>query len=80
MAFALGGSGLRVSKAANLKVENLDGTGGYMHIVNGKGGKQRTDTLPKPVLVALEAHLKGRNVDRVEIKARYLPGRSIGCE
>jgi integrase/recombinase XerD len=27
--------------------------------VNGKGGKQRTSILPKPVMEALEAHLQG---------------------
>ena len=54
----LAGAGLRVSEVAALKVEHLDGPGGYLHIVNGKGGKQRTSILPKPVLEALEAHLQ----------------------
>ena len=56
----LGGAGLRVSEVASLKVEHLDGPGGYLHVVNGKGGKQRTSFLPKPVLEAIEAHLQGR--------------------
>jgi integrase len=56
----LAGCGLRVSEAAALKVEHLDGPGGYLHVVNGKGGKQRTSILPKPVLDALEVHLQGR--------------------
>lgn len=38
-------------------MEQLDGSRGYMHIVNGKGGKQRTSISSKPVLDALEAHL-----------------------
>jgi integrase len=57
----LGGAGLRVSEVAALKVEHLDGAGGYLHVVNGKGGKQRTSILPKPVLEALEAYLNGRD-------------------
>lgn len=56
----LGGAGLCVSEVAALKVEHLDGTGGYLHIVNGKGGKQRTSILPKPALEALQSHLNGR--------------------
>jgi integrase/recombinase XerD len=56
----LRGAGLRVSEVATLKVEHLDGPGGYLHVVNGKGGKQRTSILPKPVLEALDAHLQDR--------------------
>ncbi len=43
-----------------MKVDHLDGPGGYLHVVNGKGGKQRTSILPTPVLEALKAHLQGR--------------------
>jgi integrase/recombinase XerD len=57
----MAGCGLRVSEAASLKVEHLDGSAGYLHVVNGKGGKQRTSILPRPVLEALGAHLHGRN-------------------
>jgi len=59
----LGGAGLRVSEVAALKVEHLDRTGGYLHFVDGKGGKQRTSILPKPVLEALQVHLNGRDED-----------------
>jgi len=48
------------SEVAALKVEHLDGPGGYLHVVNGKGGRQRTSILPRSVLDALEAHLQGR--------------------
>jgi hypothetical protein len=37
-------------------LEHVDGTGGYLHVVNGKGGKQLS-ILPKPVL---DVHLLGR--------------------
>ena len=56
----MAGCGLRVSEVAVLKVEHLDSPGGYLHVVNGKGGKQRTSIFPKPVLDALQAHLQGR--------------------
>ena len=56
----LGGAGLRVSEVAALKLEHLDGPGGYLHLVNDKGGKQRTSILPKPVLEALQGHLMAR--------------------
>jgi integrase/recombinase XerD len=57
----MAGCGLRVSEVAALKVEHLDGPGGYLHVVDGKGGKQRTSILPKPVLDALNAYLQGRD-------------------
>jgi integrase/recombinase XerD len=41
--------------------DKFDGPGGYLHVVNGKGGKQRTSILPNPVMEALEAHRQGRN-------------------
>ena len=44
-----------------MKVEYLDVAGGYLHVVDGKGGKQRTSILPKPVLEALQGHLNGRD-------------------
>jgi len=56
----LGGAGLRVSEVAALKVEHLDSAGGYLHVVDGKGGKQRTSILPRPALEALQCHLNGR--------------------
>ena len=58
----MAGCGLRVSEVAVLKVEHRDCIGGYLHVINGKGGKQRTSILPKPVLEALEAHLNGLEV------------------
>ncbi len=41
-------------------VEHLDAPGGYLHVVNGKGGRQRASILPMSVLEALEAHLQER--------------------
>lgn len=61
----MAGCGLRVSEVAALKIEHLDGPGGYLHVVDGKGGKQRTSILPKPVLEALQGHLNGRDVGYV---------------
>lgn len=40
----MAGCGLRVSEVAALRVELLDGAGGYLHVVNGKGGKQRSSS------------------------------------
>ena len=35
----MAGCSLRVSEVAALKVEHLDGPGGYLHVVDGKGGR-----------------------------------------
>jgi integrase len=79
----MAGCGLRVSEVASLKVEHLDSPGGYLHVVDGKGGKQRTSILPKPVLEALQGHLNGRvegfMSSRAEITAISRLGRSRGC-
>jgi integrase/recombinase XerD len=61
LVWLMAGCGLRVSEVAALKVEHLDRAGGYLHVVNGKGGKQRTSILPKPVQDALDVHLLGRD-------------------
>jgi integrase len=68
----MAGCGLRVSEVAALKVEHMDGAGGYLHVVNGKGGKQRTSILPKPVLEALGAYLQSRE------DGYYLRGQGSG--
>lgn len=49
-----------MSEVAALKVEHIDGSGGYLHVVDGKGEKQSTSILPTPALEALETHLNGR--------------------
>ncbi|MGB7545392.1 MAG: hypothetical protein WBL92_07305 [Methanothrix sp.] len=46
-------------------MEHLDGAGGYLHVVNGEGGKQRTSILTKPVLDALQGHLNGLDIGYV---------------
>lgn len=68
----MAGSGLRVSEVAALRVEHLDHDGGYIHIVNDKGGKDRTCVIPKSALDALDIYLQGRNSGYV------FPGRDQG--
>ena len=78
----MAGCGLRVSEVDALKVERLDGAGGYLHVVNGKGGKRHTSILPKPVIEVFGAHLQAKTTDissRAEIRAISLPGRFRGC-
>jgi hypothetical protein len=56
--------------------------GGYLHVVYGKGGKDRTSILPMPVLESLEAHIDGLDEDmssRAEIMAISRLGRSNDC-
>ena len=56
----LGGVGVRVSEATTLKIEHLDQAGGFIHVVDGKGGKQRTCIIPRPAAEAIEVYLQGR--------------------
>lgn len=65
-----------------LKIEHLDRAGGYLHVVNSKGGKQRTCVIPRPALDALAAYLQGRESGYVfEGSSRGISprGRSRGC-
>lgn len=57
----MAGVGLRVSEVAALKVEHIDKGAGYVHVVGGKGGKDRTCVLPKPASEAIDAYLAGRS-------------------
>jgi hypothetical protein len=43
-----------------LKIEHLYSAGGYLHAVNGKGGKQRACVIPRHALETLDAYLQGR--------------------
>lgn len=49
----LGGCGLRVSEVACLRIEHIDTDDGYLYVVGGKGGKDRTVVLPAPVAEAV---------------------------
>ncbi len=78
----MAGCGLRVSEVAALTVEHLDRAGGYLHVVNGKGGKLRTSILPQPVVEALDDYLRERASGYVfegRIRDVSPPGRSKGC-
>lgn len=57
----LGGVGLRVSEVAALKIEHIDKDAGFLYVLNGKGGKDRTCVLPKPASEAIGDYLQGRN-------------------
>lgn len=57
----MAGVGLRVSEVASLKAEHIDKGAGYVHVVGGKGGKDRTCILPKTAAEAIDAYLAGRS-------------------
>jgi len=59
------------SKAAVLEAGHLEGSG-YSHMVNGKGGKQRTCIILRPTLEALAAYTQGRESGDV------FEGRNMG--
>jgi len=61
MFWLMAGCGLRVSEVASLRVEQIDRAGGFLYIVNGKGGKRRTAIVPRPVMDALEDYIQGRS-------------------
>ena len=56
LAFAYG-CGLRVSELARLKLGDLDADRGLVHVVRGKGGKDRTVFLPDSIRPQLESYL-----------------------
>lgn len=52
------GSGLRLSEAANLKVNDIDSDGGRIFIRKGKGSRDRYAILPKKTLEVLREYWK----------------------
>lgn len=56
----MAGAGLRVSELASLKVEHIDAAHRYIYVKNGKGHKERSIAVRKPVLDAVKA----LNVDK----------------
>lgn len=51
------GGGLRVMEVLRLRVQDIDFDNGYLMVRDGKGGKDRTTLLGKPIMTELRAHL-----------------------
>ncbi len=62
--------GLRVSEAARLKVEDIDGERRLLWVRNGKGGKDRSVPLSEPTLVQLRAFWQ-----TTKAKGWFFPGQ-----
>ena len=62
--------GLRVSEAARLRVENIDGERRMLWVRNSKGGKDRSVPLSEPTLVQLRAFWR-----TTRTKDWFFPGR-----
>ena len=56
--FTIYSCGLRLTEGIQLKVPDIDGERGYIHVKNGKGGKDRYVPLPKVTLGFLREHWK----------------------
>lgn len=54
----MGGSGLRLSEALQLRVKEFDFEHGRIHVRDGKGGKDRTTILPERLHAPLRRQLK----------------------
>lgn len=68
------GTGLRISEACRLRVEDIDGTRGLIHVRLGKGKKDRYVMLPERLLRALRAYCVKMGVR----KGWLFPGRKGG--
>ena len=58
--FLLYGTGLRVSELSNLNIDQLDLTNRMIHIVGGKGNKDRIIPLPDLIIPILEDYISTR--------------------
>lgn len=70
------GCGLRKSEAIHLKVADIDGKRGGVHVRDAKGGKDRWVPLPPSVLEMLREHWK---THRNPVWLFPAPGRAAGC-
>ncbi|MEW6407943.1 MAG: site-specific tyrosine recombinase/integron integrase [Patescibacteria group bacterium] len=57
-------SGLRISEAVNLKVQDLDFDSGFIYVRQGKGQKDRKTLLPKILLDVLKKYITAKNGDQ----------------
>jgi site-specific recombinase XerD len=62
-------SGLRISEALALYPKDLDGAGGSLRVLHGKGNKARTAPLPSDAAEAVDRWLDCR--ERLRLTGRY---------
>jgi site-specific recombinase XerD len=79
------GSGLRLTEAVGLRVQDLDLVRGEVLVRAGKGNKDRVTTLPRSLVEPLRAHLGAvRERWRCDVGGgpdrEQEPGRGLGCE
>jgi site-specific recombinase XerD len=70
------GTGMRVSEACNLSVEDIDSSRGMIHIRQGKGKKDREVMLPETLLLCLREYC--RKIKPGKGKTWLFPGRKPG--
>ncbi|MFX0124788.1 MAG: site-specific tyrosine recombinase/integron integrase [Candidatus Hodarchaeota archaeon] len=58
--YMLYGTGMRVSELSNLNIEQIDLKDKIIHVVGGKGGKDRIIPLPNGIIKILEDYIKAR--------------------
>jgi integrase/recombinase XerC len=76
------GSGLRVSEAVSLNIEDLDLEKGWLTVM-GKGSKERTVPFGKPAQSAVQEYLADRGAEKtgalfVNFRGQRLTSRSVG--
>ena len=58
--YLLYGTGMRVSELSNLDIDQIDLKSKIIHVVGGKGGKDRVIPLPNGIITILENYLRTR--------------------
>jgi site-specific recombinase XerD len=64
--YLLYGTGIRVSELSNLNIEHIDLKDRMIHIVGGKGNKDRIIPIPDGIIKILDCYLKNRRNDTIE--------------
>jgi integrase/recombinase XerD len=67
MLLLMAGAGVRVGEMVEIKVEDIDFSKRYLHIVaeNAKGGRPRAVVLMQPVVEMIQKYLAGRTMGRI---------------
>ncbi len=66
------GSGLRLMECMRLRVMNIDFDHRAIHVINGKGAKDRVVTLPDDLIIPLKRHLAGvKNIHNKDLSDGY---------
>ncbi len=79
IAMTMYGTGMRISEAVSLRAANIDSKRMLIHVVAGKGRRDRVVMLPPMLLDALRQHCRSTGSKNWLFPRREVPDKHVGC-